>query len=543
MRCSFEVKPIPFPVIRMAGSLCKIISLSLAILLASCSAAISQTDVSMPVTIAVDGSNASIPVEPGLTVKSALEKGGIILSPLDRVSPDLDTLLISGQVITVTRVREEFEVVENTLPFERQTVKNETMPEGQTLLIQTGSNGLQQATYRMLFEDEVLVSRNVFKTEELFQARPEIIMIGVQAPFSAVQIPGKIAFLSGGNAWLMDGSSSHRQPLVTTGDLDGRVFTLSPKADWLLFSRKRIEDSQDSINSLWVIETGREEAKPISLGIQNIVHHAAWVPDPNLLITYSTVEPRSTAPGWQANNDLHLIYLTARGEISVHKELLEANTGGVYGWWGMNFSWSPFGDKVAFAQPDSVGVIDAEKGSVVPLKPVTPLQTRSDWAWVPSITWSRDGVLYTVNHAVSPTSPIAEQSPVFDLTAILPGSSGMVVLAPDAGMFSSAYPSPRSSDNRFLLAYLQAVFPDQSETSRYHLMVMDQDGSNRSRIFPLEGSTGIDPQQVFWSPLPFSDQDHRLALVYQGNLWFVNPYSRHAQQITGDGLINRISWK
>jgi hypothetical protein len=543
MRCFSEVKPVSSPAIRMARCLCKIISLSLAILLTSCSAGLNQTDASMHVTIAVDGRISSIPVEPGLSVKSALEKAGITLSPLDRVSPDFGTLVISGQEIRVTRVREEFEVVENTLPFERQTVKNETMPEGQTLMIQTGSNGLQQVTYRILFEDNVPVSRNVFKTEELVQARPEIIMIGVQAPFSAIRIPGKIAYLSGGNAWLMDGTSGHRQPLVTTGDLDGRVFALSPKADWLLFSRKRIEDPQDSINSLWVIETGRESSKPISLGIQNVVHHAVWVPDPNLLITYSTVEPRAAAPGWQANNDLHLIYLTARGEISVHKELLEANTGGVYGWWGMNFSWSPFGDKVAFAQPDSVGLIDVEEGSIVPLKTITPLQTRSDWAWVPDITWSRDGVLYTVNHAVSPTTAIAEQSPVFDLTAILPGSGSEVVLAPDAGMFSAAYPSPRSSDNRFLLVYLQAVFPDQSETSRYHLMIMDQDGSNRLRIFPLEGSTGIEPQQIFWSPAPFSDQGYRVALVYQGNLWFVNPQSHQTQQITGDGLITRISWK
>ncbi len=476
-------------------------------------------------------------------MKSALDKAGITLTSLDRVSPGLDTLIISGQEISVTRIREEFEAVENSLPFERQTVKNETMPEGQTLLIQTGMNGLEQVTYRKLFEDGVLVSRTVFRTDEISQARPEIIMIGVQAPFSAIQIPGKIAYISGGNAWLMDGSSGYRQPLVTTGDLDGRIFSLSPKADWLLFSRKRLEDPQEIINSLWITQTGKDVSKPISLGIQNVVHHAAWVPDPNLLITYSTVEPRSTAPGWQANNDLHLIYLTARGEISVHRELLDSNTGGIYGWWGMNFSWSPFGDKVAFAQPDSVGLIDTEKGSAVTLKPITPLQTRSDWAWVPNITWSRDGVLFTVNHAASPTSAIAEQSPVFDLTGILPGSGGIVVLAPDAGMFSGAYPSPRSSDNRFLLAYLQAIFPDQSETSRYHLMVMDQDGSNRAWIFPLEGSTGIEPQPIFWSPQPFSDQDFRLALVYQGNLWLVNPNSHDAQQITGDGLISRISWK
>ncbi|MHC1784701.1 MAG: G5 domain-containing protein [Anaerolineaceae bacterium] len=514
----------------------------LAYFLASCSG-LQQPAVTLPVTITADGKSIAVQMEPGLSVKSILDQNDLTLSPLDQVTPALDTLLTSGQEIKVIRVREEFEVLENTIPFERQTVTNESMPEGQSLLIQSGINGLQQVTFRRLFEDGVLVSSNIFKTTDISEPKPEIIMIGVQAPFSAIQIPGKIAYLSVGNAWLMDGSTGSRQPLVTSGDLDGRIFSLSPKANWLLFSRKRVEDPKEVINSLWIIKTDDGTAKPISLGIQNIVHHAAWVPDPNLVITYSTVEPRSTAPGWQANNDLQQIFLTANGEISVQKELIEANSGGIYGWWGTNFAWSPFGDIAAFAQPDRIGVINPENRSFSTISPITALQTRSDWAWVPNISWSRDQIIYTIKHASSPATAIAEQSPVFDLIAILPGNDQEILLAPNVGMFSNAFPSPRTAEKRYQVAYLQAVFPDQSETSRYHLMIMDQDGSNRSRVFPLEGSTGIEPQQVYWSPQPFSDQENRVALVYQGNLWLVNPFSHQTHQITGDGLINRISWE
>jgi hypothetical protein len=542
MRCLSEVRYLSLPENIKAAGFLYFITLFLVIFLASCSG-IQQPAITLPITITADGKSIPVQMEPGLSVQAALDQNGFILSPLDKVTPSLDTLLTSGQEIKVIRVREEFEVLENTIPFERQTVTNESLPEGQSLLIQSGTNGLQQVTFRKLFEDGVMVSRNIFKTTDISEPKPEIIMIGVQAPFSAIQIPGKIAYLSGGNAWLMDGSTGYRQPLVTTGDLDGRIFSLSPKADWLLFSRKRIEDPMEVINSLWIIKTDDTAAKPISLDIQNVVHFAAWVPDPNPMITYSTVEPRSTAPGWQANNDLQQIYLTANGEISVKNELIEANSGGIYGWWGTNFAWSPFGDIAAFAQPDRVGVINSEDQSFSTLIPITPLQTRSDWAWVPNLSWSRDQIIYTVKHAISPATAIAEQSPVFDLIAILPGNAQAVVLAQNVGMFSNVFPSPRSAENRYQVAYLQAVFPDQSETSRYLLMIMDQDGSNRSRVFPSEGSTGIEPQQVYWSPQSFSDQEYRLALVYQGNLWLVNPFSHQTQQITGDGLINRISWE
>lgn len=543
MYCFFERSHHSYPTAKQFDFLSIfLISLLTITFLSSC-LGVQQASIEIPVTILADGKSTNILIEPGTLVQSALNQAGVSLSPLDKVNPSSDIAITIPQEINVTRVREEFEVSENIIPFERQTVKNESLPERQSLLIQTGVNGLQQITYRKLFEDQTLSSRNIFKTIVVTDAKPEIIMIGVQAPFSAISIPGKIAYLTGGNAWLMDGSTGSRKPLVTTGDLDGRIFSLSPKANWLLFSRKIENSPKEIINSLWIIMTDEEDAKPINLNINNVVHYASWVPDASLIITYSTVEPRSTAPGWQANNDLQQIILNAKGEITVQKELLEANSGGIYGWWGTNFSWDTNGNTVSYAQPDSIGLINLEGKSYSPIFPVTPLQTRSDWAWVPSVSWSRDNIIYTIEHSPSPSVSITEQSTIFDLISILPGSNQQILLVPNVGMFSNAVPSPRFESKRYQIAFLQAVFPDQSENSRYHLMIMDQDGSNRSKLFPLEGSTGIDPQTVFWSPQLFSDQGFRIALVYQGNLWIINPLNNHAQQITGDGLTNRISWE
>jgi hypothetical protein len=112
-----------------------------------------------------------------------------------------------------------------------------------------------------------------------------------------------------------------------------------------------------------------------------------------------------------------------------------------------------------------------------------------------------------------------------------------------------------ASENAYQVAYLQAISPEQSETSRYHLEVMDRDGSNRVQLFPPEGAQGLDPQRVAWSPSVMvlggaagetANQGLAhfvVAVLYQDNIWLVDTVTDQTQQITGDGLTSRIDWK
>jgi len=94
------------------------------------------------------------------------------------------------------------------------------------------------------------------------------------------------------------------------------------------------------------------------------------------------------------------------------------------------------------------------------------------------------------------------------------------------------------------VAYLQSIFIEQSETSRYRLMVMDRDGSNSKALFPPADASGIEPQTPVWSPEPLEEQTGDfIAVTYQGNLWLVDSGSGEAYQVTGDGLISGIDWK
>lgn len=511
----------------------------------NCSTAPSAEN-SIRVIIQADGSTQTLTAAKGITVSEILSHAAINLTTLDRVEPPVFTQLNDNSNITVVRVREEYETEDIVIQFERQTVRNESLPEGQTRLIQAGENGTQQITYRTMYEDDLQISKTVFKTTIISESRPEIVMVGVQTPFTAIEIPGTIAYLSAGNAWVMEQNTGNRRPVVTTGDLDGRIFDLSPDGHWLLFTRKISDaasdtDSNEQINQLFVVNINNDAPLLIDLRIPNIIHHAAWVPGTSRTITYSTVEPRSTAPGWQANNDLMLLAFSDTGMIVRKETIIETNSGGIYGWWGTSFTWSTDGNHLAYARPDSIGYVDFDTNTLNPLVEIIPLQTRGDWAWVPGVSWAPGGdLLYFTSHGSPSETTTSESSQTFQLNGMAESEIQMTIIN-QTGMFAYPVTSPEDNNNRFEVAFLQAIFPEQSETSRYRLLIMDQDGSNLNMLFPEEGSTGVQPQQVVWGMGSRSAQRY-LGAIYQGNLWIIALDSNTSSQITGDGSIVKIDW-
>lgn len=499
----------------------------------------SEKTILIDIDIQIDGTSQSLTIPAGLTVQEAISSAGIKLGSLDEVNPPGYTILTQPTSIKIIRTVETFKTEQITIAFEHQTIRNESLPEGESILIQSGSNGIEQNTYRIITKDNAETTKTLFKTEQIQDPKPEIIMVGVQTPFTPQTISGRLAYLTAGNAWVMEGKTSLRRPVVTTGDLDGRIFSLSPNGNWLLFTRKARQDSQD-INSLWIVNLSNKDTQPVDLGVQNIIHFAGWNPAKNTSILFSTVEPRSSAPGWQANNDLNQITIDSAGNVTQTETYIESNSGGIYGWWGTNFIFSTDGKNIAYARPDSVGLVDLEKHELIPVVEILPFQTRSDWAWIPGVTWSKDSsILYVVTH--NPTSGMddSETSPLFDLSAIIPGEEIILKLAAQTGMF--AYPS--SSPTHGSIAFMEAIFPEQSDSSRYRLVKIDQDGSNRVTLFPPAGSAGLEPQQPVWEPGLNESGNDMIAMIYQGNIYLVSSETAISQQITGDGLITRIDWK
>lgn len=511
-----------------------------AFMLAACTAP-QVTEELINAQITADGDQFSVDIPSGSTVDSALRAGGILLGNLDRVDPPLYTVLNDGSEIMVVRVAEEFTIEQEIIPFESQVVRNESLPEGQEYWLQLGENGLREITYRQLFEDGVKISSTAVKSVVFQEPVPQIKMVGIQRAFVPLEIPGKIVYLADGDAWLMEETTANRRQLIDSGDLDGRIFSLSPDGEWLLFSRSN--EDEEIINSLWVIPVDNDPAEEIDLGVTNVIHFADWKPDQELTIAYSTVEPRPGAPGWQANNDLQMLTFSPTGFIRQLPEILETNSGGLYGWWGTEFSWSPDGSSMVYARADEIGLVDFETNEQVPFKKFTPVQTFGDWAWVPGVSWSPNGdLLYVVDHLP------ASDSQQYDLQS-LPLENGLqMVIVPEAGMFSYPVPSAvlkfGSEEQAHLVAFLKARLPLQSETSSYDLMTMDRDGSNKKLLFPPESSEGIQPQELVWSAGVLPDSGNLgIGVIFEMNFWIVDSTTGEAWQITGDGITSRIDWK
>ena len=516
--------------------------LGLSALLVSCVAPRASAG-DIQILVRADQQEILVAIPAGSTSLQAVDAAGLELGPADRVDPPTYTLLSDGTVVEVTRVTERFEVETEVVPFERQTVRNESMPEGETRLLQPGVNGLQEVTYRLVEESGAVTSRTPVKIVVAQDPVPEIIMIGAQISYAPVAVDGTLAYLSGGNAWVIRDDTRNRRPLIVTGDLDGRIFRLSPDGRFLLYSRSAPDDSGD-INSLWLISTVEAEPDPIDLKLKNVVHFADWSPQSvdGYTIAYSTAEPSPGAPGWQANNDLALLTLSFAGRVTERQEVVEANAGGQYGWWGTTFAWSPDGASLAYARADGIGLVALDAPAMQPLVEIQPFQSFSDWAWVPGLAWGGDGQsLYFIDHGQPTGLEDAASSPVFDLAAWIGDAAQEVVLVSQTGMFSYPAVSPTQphpgGELAYQVAYLQALTPLESQTSGYQLTVLDRDGSNPVALFPPAGEAGLSPRPLAWSP-----GGDRLAVLHRGDLWIVDTATGQGQRVTGDSQTAAMDW-
>ena len=476
------------------------------------------------------------------TVAEAVRAVGVTVNEADIVSPAMPMAVPADGIIRITRVRTEDIITEQVIPFQSQTVRNESLPDGETHLIQQGRNGTRQITTRYTYEDGVQTAKAVVSAVTTRESIPEILMRGAKAEYSPIKINGRLIYISDGSAWMMQGSTENRTPLVSTGDLDGRVLDLSSDGQWLLFSRT---GHSAEINGIWMVNLSMWDSEPVSLRVSNVLHFGSWLPGSTRRFIYSSVEPSEQTPGWKALNDLRMQFVSDTGMLMTQEEILPPDDSSDLSWWGTEFSLSDDARQLLFATPENIGVVDRLAGEKKELVRFTPYEkTRSDWAWIPGVSWNSEnnGFYFTfhgkTNGEIQTFDPTDYHIAFYDLDT---GEFRTVI--ENAGLFSYPTVSPRFSNGKTYLTWLQTELPQQVESERYRIMISDLDGENVRTVYPSKSSSGyITPQHLIWSPGE-NQSSAWIALLSDGNIWLVNPFAGIYNQITSDGTVSRFIWE
>ena len=496
------------------------------------------------VTLTVDGETREI-VTRATTVREFLEEENVILDDDDRVKPAEPTLLEDGTAVEVTRVEVRVETVAREIPYDRRTVHDASIPAGESQLLESGINGLKELTFRVTLENGTEVERHLIREVTLQEPRTEVILVGAQQERRPTSITGTIAYLAHQNAWLMQRTSSNRRRLTHSGDLDGRVFSLSSDGTHLLYSRPPTETGESApLNTLWVIDASAANPEPVRLDADGALW-GAWEPGCEVLnngshcrIAYTTGAPTDGNPGWRAENDLWVARPRAStGDLIGKRQVLEPDRAGSYSWWGRTYAWSPDGRHLAYASADQIGVVRAYDGRKRVLVRFAPYRTYAPWVWTPTVGWSPEGAyVLTTLHGPPPARGEPEDSPVFDVWALSADGAITAELSSEAGMWAS----PAFAPDTGLIAFGRARSPYASHTSSYDIHVMDRDGSDRIQVFPSADEIGFEYPELAWSPV--GDQ---IAAVYQENLLLIDVKDSEAgvYQLTVTGGVTAAEWQ
>ena len=138
------------------------------------------------ISITADGKTTSQTVLQ-LTVKEAVENAGVILSDMDIVSPDPDSMVTDGMSITVKRVT--VKEVKTTQAINFKSVEKETsdLYTGETKVSSEGKKGEKTITKQETYVDGKLQKTEVVGTEVTKKPQDKVTLIGTkQRPCSTV---------------------------------------------------------------------------------------------------------------------------------------------------------------------------------------------------------------------------------------------------------------------------------------------------------------------------------------------------------------------
>jgi hypothetical protein len=515
---------------------------------------------SRAVVLEVDG-QARIVSTTTSTVSEFLREQAVAISGDDEVRPSLMAAIPEAGpneppfTVTITRVNESTELIPESIPFQRKIVRSADLSsEESPRLLQAGKAGLREITIRIVYHNGLEVERWPVSVTVIEPAQDEIVMIAAPPAAAEFDVSGILTYLHDGRALVINNPSGDFYQVPIEGQLDGRVFQLSPDGQYLLYTtHKPAQLAVDGFrNELWIadIET---TARPQPLNIENVLW-AGWDPAAVEMprIAYSTARTTSTPPGWEASNDLWLLDYSPSAATQASPIRLIDSYATPYGWWGGNYAWSPAGDKLAYAFATEIGLIGMPSRSQIDerqtaendfamtrnvLHTFPEYQTDGDWAWVPALSWAPDNLrLAYTEHAPSDTGAGSQ----FNLAYIDTSSEQNSVLVEEVGGWAQVQWSLTPADSE-TIAFLRADDPANSLESRYTLWLSNTIGSEGINLYPESddhGRFGRSSQSLAWG-----SNENEIAFIFIDQLHILRIDSGEVtQSATDDTIVSAISW-
>jgi resuscitation-promoting factor RpfB len=142
--------------------------------------------VTRTVHLTVDGETQALATG-AATVREALLEAGVVLGQHDQVSVPLESEVVDGVAVLVTRVTTEMRVETTTLPFETVREEDPELLEGRETVVTAGQEGVRTVAYEAHLVDGVEVDRRVLVETAVSEPVPEVVKVGTRvAPVAPV---------------------------------------------------------------------------------------------------------------------------------------------------------------------------------------------------------------------------------------------------------------------------------------------------------------------------------------------------------------------
>ncbi|MDD3766838.1 MAG: G5 domain-containing protein [Eubacteriales bacterium] len=110
-----------------------------------------------------------------------------------------DDVVFEGMTVTITHTSEEIVTLEEVIPFKITKKPSSKLKAGETKVVQEGSEGLLEKQYKVYYENNKEVSRELLNTKVIVPAVDKVIHYGEAAPatVAVAYTPGTIASRGG----------------------------------------------------------------------------------------------------------------------------------------------------------------------------------------------------------------------------------------------------------------------------------------------------------------------------------------------------------